>query len=135
MNETKIILEVMLSKLSKSLNLEEQEKFKEDLEEIAYYYFNIMNVNISIEPSKEFSFRPDFIYLHGKLEEDFEHDIFYTDTELIIKEGIHDIIINNKSCKLYSHKHKGRLVGLIVYSDDNEANEQALISHKKKEGV
>lgn len=134
MDETKVILEVMLSKLS-NLKEEKQERFKDDLEEILYYYFNIMNVNISTELSEKFSFRPNFIYLHGKLEEDFEHDIFYTDTELIIEEGIHDIIINNKLCKLYLHKHETRLVGVIVYSNDDIGNEEALALHKKKEGV
>lgn len=77
-------------------------------------------------------------FLHGKLEDDAEYDIFsflMSDPNYVIPLGVHKCFYKEKPCLFYYWKAQtersfGR--GLVVYADDNESIEYARNCYKTK---
>ena len=80
--------------------------------------------------------RASWAYLHGKLEEDAQYDIFYIKGENIkLTEGIHEAMYAGQKCTIYMWKHSYLNVihGLAVYNNDIEAYEYAKECYNTKQ--
>lgn len=66
-------------------------------------------------------------FLHGKIEDDYKHDIFSFDRKQQFDEGVHHLIINKKDVTFFLKK--GKILpyrGLMVYTKDEIAYKYAL---------
>jgi len=82
-----------------------------------------------LDESYDLGFRIKGTYLHGKMQDDYQHDIFsFAEDMSDLEPGEYTIYINGKLCVFFfwnPEDWKGQTVGLIVYGRDYEYHNHA----------
>ena len=87
-----------------------------------------MKVYTPYEDEFNIKYHLDRVYLHGKLEDENDHDSFSFEQEHPTENGAHNMIINNQDATLFlwDTPHNVGTRGLLVYRNDTEAMDYAI---------